>query len=100
MTQDIAWPEVHWPSKINSWEGWPDDVREVLRSWNKKGDLSFRGLWYWSALGSGYPAHVFKCSGCGEFHIPHKHGKAVYKGDPYCDPCMIELARSSAGSTL
>lgn len=81
-------------SGINSWNGWPDDVRDTLRHWNggHRG-LSFRR----SATGSIFEPSVcvFKCVDCEQFCAAHRHGAAVFKGDWLCDDCLIARARAS-----
>jgi hypothetical protein len=80
-------------TSINTWDGWPDDVRTTLRHWNggHRG-LSFRR----SATGSIFEptVSVFKCSDCEQFCEPHPHGAAVLKGDWLCDDCLIARART------
>jgi hypothetical protein len=77
------------PSAINTWSGWPDDVRDTLRSWNGKGSshrLSF--IWYGASS-------VFKCTDCEEFCAVHRHGAARLDGDWLCDDCLVARARAS-----
>jgi hypothetical protein len=76
---------VHPPSGITSWGGWPDDVRETLIDWNSKRDLTFRYL---------DGRTIFQCEGCLGWHMPGAT-VAVYKGEAYCDFCMITIARAS-----
>jgi hypothetical protein len=70
-------------SGIQSWEGWPDDVRDIIRDWNRRCGLSFvRG-------------RIFKCDDCGEFCEPAAHGDAVFRGTlRLCDDCVIARARA------
>lgn len=71
-------------SRIGSWDGWPEDVRDTLWGWNHKGGdhaLSFR------------ENAVFKCPGCEQFC--RQHNGAVLDGVPVCDDCLIGRARST-----
>lgn len=77
-------------SGITCWSGWPDDVVETLRKWNRQGKLSFRG------------SQVFKCIDCALFCEPQSftaamlryktHGKWHKLGN-VCDDCLIARAR-------
>lgn len=75
-------------SRIVSWKGWPDDVRERLRGWNRERALTFTRIGFWGEQ------HVFQCSGCSEWHEPPVNGVAVLSGNAYCDLCLIVLCRS------
>lgn len=73
------------PSGITTWNGWPADVVDTLRRWNRRGDrhsLSFSGH------------GVFKCWECKAFCEPQKYGTAVLDGNQVCDECLIDLARA------
>jgi hypothetical protein len=95
---EIAWPEVQPPSKIGSWEAWPDDVRDTLRRWNKQ---RWNGGWRLSfAIGAYWPLkrpRVFKCWRCERFHEQPYFGTSLFEGRAHCDRCMIELARAGVG---
>lgn len=75
-------------SNINTWAGWPDDVRDTLRTWNGRGS-SHRLTFVW--LGPS----VFKCTDCGLFCKSHQHGAARLDGEFFCDDCLIARARAS-----
>jgi hypothetical protein len=77
--------QVHPPSGITSWNGWPEDVRETLISWNAARDLTFAHL---------DGRSIFRCSGCWGWHTPSVT-VSVYKGEAYCDFCMISIVRAS-----
>lgn len=70
-------------SGISTWSGWPEDVRDLLHGWNHGAGLTFvRG-------------GIFKCARCEEFCETHEHGRVEVRGVPYCDDCLIALARES-----
>jgi len=75
-------------TKINGWNGWPEDVVETLRHWNR----GHRGLTFSRA------GNVFKCTDCAAFCEVHIHGGAVLNGDPLCDDCLIGRARAVTSS--
>lgn len=90
-------------SEIASWEGWPDDVRGLLRHWNHQRRLSFRGGSFHFARLPGQDRLrgqvrdrtqvVFECARC---HAPcetHPCGRATLDGRPFCDDCLVALAR-------
>jgi hypothetical protein len=70
-------------SPIKTWDGWPDDVRAIIRDWNHRCGLSFvRGP-------------VFKCADCEAFCEPAPNGDAVFRGTLHlCDDCVIARARA------
>lgn len=70
-------------SDIQHWGQWPDDVRQTLRDWNKSRVRRLR----FTHVG------VFKCQACQQFCKSHTYGAAVLDGDPYCDDCLIDVAR-------
>lgn len=90
-------------SKINSWEDWPADVRSLLRHWNKQRRLSFRGGSFdWGRIGAqsrfssegfDFTQAVFRCFRCQSPCETHPSGRAELDSRPYCDSCLIELAR-------
>lgn len=90
-------------SEINSWEGWPDDVRDLLRHWNKQRRLSFRGGSFdWGRIGAqpryrqggfDFTQAVFRCHSCQAPCETHPSGRAELDARPYCDLCLIALAR-------
>lgn len=73
---------------VSSWSGWPDDVRERLRRWNREFLLSFRR------------GGDFICDGCCREIQAHPNGNAVVRpwrkahGVLRCEDCMIALARA------
>lgn len=77
---------------INTWSGWPVDVVETLRKWNR-GRLSFRR----TQTGSIFEPDVatFKCVDCAQFCKAHRHGAAQLDGDWLCDDCLIARARAA-----
>lgn len=85
-------------SGISSWDGWPDDVVRVLKTWNSGQGLrlSFRR----SLTGSIFGVHlsVFKCVDCEQYCKPHPFGAAVLDGEWLCDDCLIQRARGMPGS--
>lgn len=71
--------------RVKSWEGWPDDVRETLRAWNRSGALSF--LW---------SQRVFQCPECARY-VDNRGTTACRLGDEtVCDDCIVAKARSVA----
>lgn len=97
-------------SEINSWEGWPDDVRDLLRHWNRQRRLSFRGGSFdwgrigvqprYSGAGFDFTQAVFRCTSCQAPCETHPSGRAELDLRPYCDPCLIELAREWQAGTV
>lgn len=91
-------------SGISTWEGWPDDVRRVLKTWNsgmglRGADKATRRHWLSfrrSLSGSLFSPHlsVFKCADCSQFCKPHPSGAAVLDDDWLCDDCLIDRARA------
>jgi hypothetical protein len=70
-------------SSISTWDGWPDDVREIIRDWNRRCGLSFAGH------------GVFKCWDCEEFCQAQAGGAAVFRDrEALCDDCLIARARA------
>lgn len=90
-------------SEINGWDGWPEDVRDLLRHWNKQRRLSFRGGSFdWGRIGVqprysrgrlDFSQAVFRCFKCQAPCKTHPSGRAELDSRPYCDACLIELAR-------
>lgn len=74
-------------SGIESWAGWPENVVEALRRWNKEKRLSFRQINLW------HETTIFRCEGCLEWQEPAGNGVAVLDGLAICDPCLIANAR-------
>lgn len=77
-------------STISDWSGWPDDVREVLRHWNRYtvGYLSFRRSYEFPGR-----LRTFRCGDCHELAYHHANGTAVIGGQALCDDCLIVRAR-------
>lgn len=90
-TREVSGVTLHTRSRIRSWEGWPDDVRETLRSWNRLRLLSFVGM---DTIARVPPQPSFKCVDCGRFINPS--GSTACKLEDYliCDDCIIDRARS------
>jgi hypothetical protein len=88
----IAWPELV-TQRIKSWGGWPEDVEPILRRWNKR-----RGLRFGYAPGRSTVNGVvyFMCADCGRFIQSLHYMDAVLSGRPYCEDCLIALARTEA----
>lgn len=80
--------EIEYRSGIESWGGWPDDVVNTLKLWNKRGELTFTRI---GVLGK---RRVFRCVTCQKWHEPASNGVAVKDGHAYCDGCLIVLARA------
>jgi hypothetical protein len=72
-------------SRVKSWEGWPDDVRETLRHWNCRRALSFR-----------YTHRLFKCPDCERFIDPAGTAACHLHESFICDDCIIDRARMTA----
>ena len=71
-------------SAIDSWKDWPQDVMQILRSWNH---ASVQRLRFSYTQG-------FVCYGCGEDCRPNRYGDAVVGYEyHFCDECLIDLAR-------
>lgn len=74
--------------RVSGWQGWPDDVRDRLRAWNKAFLLSF------------HRGPNFLCSGCARPIKAHPNGDAVVRpwrkahGVTRCEDCLIALARA------
>ena len=77
---------VHARSGIEGWSGWPGDVVDTLRFWNRHSLLTFARL---------LPHRIFQCEGCHDWHEPARNGVAVYGGKAYCDGCLVVIARAS-----
>lgn len=77
----------HVEQTISDWPGWPSDVQEVLRSWNRRHLLSF------------VRHGVFICTVCHRSIQSHPNGnahlrtKAEQMGKPLCEQCLIAAAR-------
>lgn len=73
-------------SGIKTWDGWPDDVRNLLKSWNsgEHHHLSFRC--------KTTPNEISYCIGCQEW-FDADSTFAYVKGVPVCDDCLIVHAR-------
>lgn len=74
---------------ISSWAGWPAEVHDTLRDWNRRFLLTF------------VRHGEFVCTGCQRRVAPHANGNAVVrphrkaKGKPLCESCLVALARTS-----
>ncbi len=72
---------------IANWDGWPADVREKLRQWNRDYLLSF------SHHGD------FFCEGCAREIKGHPSGNAILRpwtkahSTPRCEDCVVSIAR-------
>jgi hypothetical protein len=73
-------------SGIESWVGWPADVRELLREWN-------RGTRDRPMKLSFYRRGIFDCADCGVRCEPARSGVAYLNGSWLCDDCLIDRAR-------
>jgi hypothetical protein len=105
---NVTWPGIKPKSGIVSWGGWPDDVREQIRRWNRTGKLSF--LYLRPSTFFGQRAHL--CSECCELFEPQSTVSVfdekfvqwtglpdrVRRGRIFCDLCLIEKARLSAAN--
>jgi hypothetical protein len=68
--------------RVKSWEGWPADVLETLRAWNRLRELSFP-----------YVSRVFSCPFC-EDYIDHRGTTCCrLNGTLICDDCLVAKAR-------
>lgn len=85
----VAWPEIV-PQKIKSWNGWPEDVRNIILRWNNSKDLSFS----YTGTGSVNGIQYFICDDCNRFIEVRGSDRCVFKGASYCEDCLIELARN------
>ena len=79
--------EIKPASGIVNWAGWPDDVRDLLRGWNRGSKdrpmkLSF------------YRRGLFDCADCGARCEPASSGVAFLNGRWLCDDCLISRARA------
>lgn len=75
-------PPIYFHSSIVTWDGWPDDVREIVRRWNADGRLRFVYL--------GMP---FACPYCRRRVDSAGSTACRLHGLFVCDDCMIERAR-------
>lgn len=78
-------------SGIESWDSWPEDVRALLKQWNKERDLTFTRI---DDVVGAYPI-IFQCEVCHEWYRPSKNGVCVYFDKAMCDHCMVIHARAS-----
>jgi predicted RNA-binding Zn-ribbon protein involved in translation (DUF1610 family) len=69
-------------SRILSWEGWPEDVVEIVRYWNRDKRLRFN-----------YTSLTFKCPDCSRFVNAKGSTAARLDGAYVCDDCVIRRAR-------
>lgn len=81
---------VYADSEIKDWGGWPDDVREIIRGWNKDKRLRFVGM---DIIGRNPPQDSFKCPGCSRFINSSPSTSAKFDSTLICDDCLINLAR-------
>lgn len=87
---DVAWPELV-TQNIKSWGGWPDDVRDILRAWNKQRRLAFVHGGRCRINGVGY----FTCEyDCKRFIRSLGYMDAKLDGRLICEDCLIEIARA------
>ena len=73
-------------SGIESWGGWPSDVRDILWTWNHGRDHRL-------TFGRVGATTLFRCAGCDEWCEPAGNGVACLDGRQLCDPCLIVVAR-------
>lgn len=85
------------PSKIGTWDSWPEDVRPMIWGWNHHHPSGYRMM---SALSFVRSNMVFKCPDCEQFCVPHANGAAVLLGTWLCDDCLIQRARDAQGRDL
>jgi predicted RNA-binding Zn-ribbon protein involved in translation (DUF1610 family) len=74
---------IFYNSKVRSWGGWPEDVVERLRAWNRNGHLSFV-----------YLSRIFTCPGCGDFIDSRGSTAARFFEGLLCDDCLVFEARA------
>ena len=79
-------------SRVRSWEGWPEDVRDVLRLWNRHRRLSFQGM---DVVGRIPPQPTFKCPDCERFINPSGSTACQLDGVLVCDDCMVTRVRAA-----
>lgn len=77
-------------SAITTWDGWPDDVRDIVHAWNRARRLRFAGM---DVIGRVPPQPSFKCPDCERF--VNSSGSTAAKLDEalVCDDCVIKRAR-------
>ena len=96
----VAGVPVRCDSLIKSWAGWPGDVVETIRRWNRQGRLSFVYLRaMWGGYATGFEARTFKCSDCAGFFNPSGSTACRLDGALYCDDCIITRAASGGALT-
>jgi hypothetical protein len=86
---------AHPASGISSWADWPDDVRDILRAWNKERFNDGYRLRFEMTSVLGLPPSTFICRECLEEHYEPDYGVALFEGKTLCDPCLIASARRS-----
>lgn len=69
-------------SSIVSWNGWPEDVVDIVRRWNSDGRLRFV-----------YTRLTFKCLDCKRFVNAAGSTAAQFDHALMCDDCVIARAR-------
>lgn len=89
-TREESGVTVYWRSRIASWAGWPSDVVEALRTWNKDRRLRFVGM---DTIGRIPPQPTFKCPDCERFINPSGSTAAKLDGALVCDDCVILRVR-------
>lgn len=82
---------VVYDSAIKDWSGWPDDVVEVVRAWNRAHRLRF--VYPHEIYEALFPSCIFRCRGCSRFIDPAGSTACRLDGEVVCDDCVIDRAR-------
>lgn len=90
--EEMLGQEIKPASGIESWGSWPDDVRDLLREWN-------RGTLDRPMKLSFYRRSIFDCADCRARCEPATSGVAYLNARWLCDDCLIDVARSALSAS-